>query len=138
VFPSRRWDWSDGTVNVSIKALGLVGRYGECFHQVPGLVGLHGIFPSRCWDWMYGTVYSHRDADDDYKNVASLANLGCGRPLQGCETYYSHQLRMLSHNSPVIEKSGDDILVKNRKHLVVCQQISQGAREHHILVKGRM
>jgi hypothetical protein len=45
------------------------------------------------------------DNDDD-DLVALLANLGHGRPLQGCETYL-HDLRMLSHNSPVIEGLGD-------------------------------
>jgi hypothetical protein len=44
------------------------------------------------------------DDDNNNNNKPGWANLGCGRPLQGCKMY-SHQPRMLSH-TPVIEVSG--------------------------------
>jgi hypothetical protein len=50
--------------------------------------------------------------------VSPFGHLGCGRLLQECEMY-SHQSRMFSHTPPLLRSP--DILVKGRKHTVVCQ-----------------
>jgi hypothetical protein len=64
----------------------------------------------------FAETVSHSEMvyDEDKKSVWPALAVGCGRPLQGCETY-AHQPRMFSHNSPSL-RSRDILVNKGRKH----------------------
>jgi hypothetical protein len=78
---------------------------------------------------------AHADEKDDDDNKPVWPTWAVGALFRGARCV--HISRVCFHIS-IPSFTSRDILVKGRTHPVVCRQIPEGVKEHHVLVEGRM